>query len=42
VLRSLEEEEGGKLSYVWESIYDCSSEFSDRVLIVCLCCGCRS
>jgi hypothetical protein len=42
VLGSLKEE-GGKLSYAWESKYDCSSEFSDYVLIVCLCygCGCR-
>jgi hypothetical protein len=38
VLGSLEEEEG-KLSYAWESICDCESEFSD--LVVCLCCGCR-
>jgi hypothetical protein len=38
VLGSLEEE-GGKLSYAWESICDCRSEFSDRVLVVldCFC-----
>jgi hypothetical protein len=41
VLGSLEEEEGGKLSYAWESICDCRSEFSDYVLVVCLCCGYR-
>jgi hypothetical protein len=42
VLGSLkEEEEEGKLSYAWESIYDYESEFSDRVLIVCLYYGYR-
>jgi hypothetical protein len=41
VLGSLEEKEGGKLSYTWESICDCRSEFSDRVLVVYLCCSYR-